>query len=115
MKFGGARSPGSWYRICIASTSTRAILTLRRENRSTAATLNTCAEMTYPRDLIGYGRNGFDPEWPGGARLALQIVLNYEEGSEYSVPDGDGFSEVQLAESAPSVPQGTRDLATEST
>ena len=35
---------------------------------------------TYPRDLAGYGANPPDPRWPGGARLALQVVLNYEEG-----------------------------------
>ena len=32
----------------------------------------------YPRDLIGYGKNPPDPKWPGGARVALQFVLNYE-------------------------------------
>jgi hypothetical protein len=52
----------------------------------------------YPRDLIGYGAHPPDPKWPNGARLALNLVLNYEEGSEYSVPDGDGFSEVTLTE-----------------
>ena len=71
--------------------------------------------MTYPRDLIGYGENPPDPKWPNGARLALNIVLNYEEGSEYSIPDGDDASETQLNESTPSVPLGTRDLAVEST
>ena len=45
------------------------------------------------RDLIGYGGNPPDPKWPGGARLALNFVLNYEEGSEPSVPDGDPASE----------------------
>ena len=57
--------------------------------------------MTYPRDLIGYGENPPDPKWPNGARLALNIVLNYEEGSEYSIPDGDDASETQLNESTP--------------
>jgi putative urate catabolism protein len=52
----------------------------------------------YPRDLIGYGPNPPDPKWPGGARLALNMVMNYEEGSEYSVPDGDGRSESTLTE-----------------
>jgi len=70
--------------------------------------------MTYPRDLVGYGRNPPDPKWPGGARVAVQIVMNYEEGSEYSVPDGDGFSENNLTEGASTVPYGTRDLAAES-
>ena len=35
----------------------------------------------YPRDLIGYGKNPPDPNWPGGARLAVNFVMNYEEGS----------------------------------
>jgi putative urate catabolism protein len=68
----------------------------------------------YPRDLVGYGRSRPDPRWPGGARLALNIVLNYEEGSEYSFPDGDGASETQLLEATPSMPPGTRDLNAES-
>ena len=71
--------------------------------------------MTYPRDLIGYGQNPPDPKWPGGARLALNFVMNYEEGSEYSIPDGDGASEVHLGESISTVPSGMRDLAIEST
>jgi len=37
----------------------------------------------YPRDLAGYGATPPDPRWPGGARLALQIAVNYEEGSEW--------------------------------
>jgi allantoinase len=68
----------------------------------------------YPRDLIGYGRDRPDPRWPNGARLAVQFVFNYEEGSEYSIPDGDGFSETSLLESATGVPTGTRDLTSES-
>src|SRR5580693_2273223 len=51
-----------------------------------------------PRDLIGYGRNPPHPRWPGGARIALQFVLNYEEGAENSVLDGDASSEVFLSE-----------------
>ena len=53
---------------------------------------------SYPRDLVGYGSRPPDPKWPAGARLALQIVLNYEEGSEYSIPDGDNHSETYLWE-----------------
>src|SRR5690242_11116080 len=40
---------------------------------------------TYPRDLAGYGATPPHPRWPGGARIALQFVLNYEEGAENSV------------------------------
>ena len=36
----------------------------------------------YPRDLVGYGRHAPDPRWPDGARIAVQFVINYEEGGE---------------------------------
>jgi peptidoglycan/xylan/chitin deacetylase (PgdA/CDA1 family) len=72
------------------------------------------SQSPYPRDMIGYGRKRPDPKWPNGARLALNFVLNYEEGSEYSFPDGDGVSETQLLEATPSMPPGTRDLNAES-
>ncbi len=52
----------------------------------------------YPRDLIGYGQNPPDPQWPGEARLALQIVLNYEEGGENCILHGDSASETFLSE-----------------
>jgi allantoinase len=52
----------------------------------------------YPRDMIGYGEHPPHAAWPNGARVALQIVMNYEEGSEYSIPDGDGTSEMYLTE-----------------
>jgi len=52
----------------------------------------------YPRDLRGYGAKPPDPHWPGGARLALQIVLNYEEGGENCVLHGDPASETFLSE-----------------
>lgn len=69
------------------------------------------SSQTAPRDLIGYGPNPPHPKWPNGARLALNLVLNYEEGSEYSVQD-DGFSEVTLTEVPASDVRG-RDLAAE--
>ncbi|MBK7461132.1 MAG: allantoinase PuuE [Betaproteobacteria bacterium] len=53
---------------------------------------------TYPRDLAGYGRNPPQPRWPGQARVALQFVLNYEEGGENSVLHGDAGSEQFLSE-----------------
>src|SRR6266704_4013993 len=67
----------------------------------------------YPRDLIGYGGNPPHPHWPGDARIAVNFVINYEEGSEYNVHD-DGFSEATLTEAggADSGVQG-RDLAAE--
>ena len=52
----------------------------------------------YPRDLVGYGRNPPHPQWPGQARVALQFVLNYEEGGENSVLHGDPASETFLSE-----------------
>lgn len=52
----------------------------------------------YPRDMRGYGANPPHAGWPGGARIALQIVLNYEEGSENSVLHGDKGSETFLSE-----------------
>ena len=46
-------------------------------------------EDSYPRDLAGYGRTPPHAAWPGGARIAVQCVLNYEEGAEANVLDGD--------------------------
>jgi peptidoglycan/xylan/chitin deacetylase (PgdA/CDA1 family) len=67
------------------------------------------------RDFVGYGQSPPDIRWPGGARLALNFVLNYEEGSEYSLEDGDGRSDAALSEVAqPRVPLGQRDLGAES-
>lgn len=52
----------------------------------------------YPRDLVGYGRNPPQAAWPGGAKLALQFVINYEEGGENTILDGDPASEAFLSE-----------------
>ena len=52
----------------------------------------------YPRDLVGYGRNPPHARWPGGARVALQFVLNVEEGGENCVLHGDAASEAFLSE-----------------
>ncbi|MDB5515516.1 MAG: hypothetical protein JWQ17_2274, partial [Tardiphaga sp.] len=65
------------------------------------------------RDFVGYGRTPPDPKWPGNARIALNICINYEEGSEPSFPDGDGFSEAGLTEGGAGGFEG-RDLAAES-
>jgi allantoinase len=64
------------------------------------------------RDFVGYGRNPPNPRWPDGARLALNLVVNYEEGSEPSVQDGDATSERGLTEGGGQF-EG-RDLAAES-
>ncbi len=63
------------------------------------------------RDFVGYGEQTPDPRWPGGARVAVNFVLNYEEGSEPSVQDGDGYTENRLTDSGVSV--AGRDLAAE--
>lgn len=69
----------------------------------------------YPRDLVGYGGRPPHPHWPNDARIAVQIVVNYEEGSEYSIPDGDGRSETYLSEvPGASLGPGRRDLIVES-
>ncbi len=52
----------------------------------------------YPRDLIGYGRTTPDPKWPGNAKIALQFVMNYEEGGENCILHGDAASEAFLSE-----------------
>ncbi len=67
------------------------------------------------RDFVGYGGNPPDARWPSKARIALNFVLNYEEGSEYSMMDKDGVSDAALTELPSSaVPRGDRDLAAES-
>ena len=54
----------------------------------------------YPRDMAGYGRNVPQANWPGGAKIAVQIVLNYEEGGENNVLHGDQASEAFLSDLA---------------
>ncbi len=69
----------------------------------------------YPRDMVGYGRRTPDPRWPGGARLALQFVINYEEGGENCVLHGDAASEAFLSEIIGAVPlAGARNMNMES-
>ncbi|WP_186205689.1 allantoinase PuuE [Burkholderia gladioli] len=69
--------------------------------------------MDHSRDFTGYGRCPPDPRWPGDARLALNFCINYEEGGEPSVPDGDAASEAALTEGGAGGFSG-RDLAAES-
>lgn len=69
----------------------------------------------YPRDLVGYGPNPPQANWPGGARLAVQFVLNYEEGGENCVLHGDPASETFLSEIINAKPfQGARHMSMES-
>lgn len=55
-------------------------------------------ETSYPRDLVGYGRNPPHPRWPGDARICVQFVINYEEGGENNILHGDLASEAFLSE-----------------
>jgi putative urate catabolism protein len=72
--------------------------------------------MSYPRDLVGYGEQPPHAEWPGGARLALQIVMNWEEGGERSILHGDEGAETYLHEVPGTAPlAGVRNLQIEST
>lgn len=67
------------------------------------------------RDLVGYGATPPDPRWPGGARIAVQFVINYEEGAERSVELGDAESEAFLSEMVGAQSQpGARAMAMES-
>jgi putative urate catabolism protein len=68
----------------------------------------------YPRDLVGYGRNPPHADWPGGARIAVQFVLNYEEGGEASVLHGDAASEQFLSEIIGSQAYPARHMSMES-
>ena len=60
--------------------------------------MNYDSTLPYPRDLIGYGRNPPHAQWPGQARVAVQFVLNYEEGGENATLHGDSGSEQFLSE-----------------
>ena len=71
--------------------------------------------MSYPRDMIGYGSAPPRADWPGGARLAVQFVLNYEEGGENCVLHGDTGSEAFLSEIIGASPfDGARHMSMES-
>ena len=69
----------------------------------------------YPRDMIGYGRNVPFADWPGGARVALNFVINYEEGGENNILHGDAASEAFLSEIVGAAPwPGMRHMNMES-
>ena len=69
----------------------------------------------YPRDLVGYGAQTPDPQWPGGARVALNFVINFEEGGENCVLHGDPASEAFLSEIVGAKPyEGVRHPSMES-
>ena len=66
------------------------------------------------RDLSGYGANPPDPKWPGGARIAVNFCINYEEGAEMCVLNGDDRSEVRVSDLIVTARPGERDLNMES-
>ncbi|OWY27981.1 allantoinase PuuE [Herbaspirillum robiniae] len=72
------------------------------------------SQQTYPRDLAGYGRNPPHAQWPGQARVALQFVLNYEEGGENCVLHGDPASEQFLSEIVGAAAYPARHMSMES-
>lgn len=67
-----------------------------------------------PRDLEGYAWDYPDPKWPGGKKLALNLVINFEEGSEASMHHGDNVTEVVLTDGARSFGDGVRNMGAES-
>ncbi|MCP1119137.1 putative urate catabolism protein [Robbsia andropogonis] len=68
----------------------------------------------YPRDMIGYGRDPVQAGWPGNARIALQFVLNYEEGGENNILHGDAGSEQFLSEIVGAASYPARHMSMES-
>src|SRR4051812_40866410 len=78
-------SPPQWRRHCTGAWRRTAGRTTEGEIMTTAAPA---------RDFVGYGENPPDFTWPNGARLALNVVVNYEEGAERNVLDGDTAREV---------------------
>ncbi len=79
------------------------------------AAMSSPYSASYPRDLAGYGRMPPDPRWPGGARIAVQFVVNFEEGGENSILHDDAASEAFLSDVLGAVPwPGQRHLNVES-
>ncbi|MFR9749681.1 allantoinase PuuE [Nocardia sp. 004] len=71
-------------------------------------------DLTYPRNMVGYGPNPPHPRWPGDANIAVQFVLNYEEGAENCVLDGDQMSETHLSDLVPAEAFPDRSMGMES-
>ncbi|MEV6065840.1 allantoinase PuuE [Nocardia sp. NPDC052001] len=70
-------------------------------------------DLNYPRDMVGYGPNPPHPHWPGEANIAVNFVLNYEEGGENNVLDGDEGSETFLSDIVPAQAFPNRHLSME--
>lgn len=73
-------------------------MTSKVRNHNKSAQSSLWLSQYYP----GFGEEGHDAQWPNGARIAVSFVLNYEEGGERNVLDGDGTSEPYLWEKGPS-------------
>lgn len=71
-------------------------------------------DQKYNRDLMGYGKNPPNPRWPNGARIALQFVINYEEGAEQCILHGDPHAETFLSELSNPEPYEMRHMSMES-
>ncbi|KAI9019684.1 hypothetical protein DFJ74DRAFT_134342 [Hyaloraphidium curvatum] len=86
-----------------------------RQGRRDRPLASTMATNTYnARNLVGYGENAPDPKWPGGAKVCVSFVVNYEEGGESSIEEGDKGPEFILHENPRSAPQrGIRDINVE--
>ena len=106
-----ARFAGSTRRMCC-----RAVRLLRRADRGAGGSRSLRQRGGEGmRDFVGYGEQPPDPKWPNGARLALNFVLNYEEGGENTPLEGDPASEAFLHEVVGAPPTvGRRNLNTES-
>ena len=74
--------------------------------------LDPAALTALPRDFVGYGRHTPDPQWPGGAKVVVNLVVNYEEGAEYSLLDGDETNDA-WGEYTYEIGPTVRDLSTE--
>jgi peptidoglycan/xylan/chitin deacetylase (PgdA/CDA1 family) len=74
--------------------------------------LDGAALTALPRDFVGYGRHTPDPNWPNGIKVAINLVVDYEEGAEYSLLDGDDFNDA-WGEYSYEIGPTVRDLSTE--
>ncbi|WP_067812863.1 allantoinase PuuE [Nocardia inohanensis] len=70
-------------------------------------------DLAYPRDMVGYGPNPPHPHWPGDANIAVNFVLNYEEGGENNILDGDEGSETFLSDIVPAASFPDRHMSME--
>ncbi len=92
----------------------RQALTLGAPGASNGRPMSDSYPKDYPRNLIGYGRNPPHPRWPGGARIAVQVVLNYEEGGERCLLHGDDEAETFLSDMINPGPVADRHISMES-